>query len=289
MADDPLIEECLSHLLGFTLDQQQITWLTQGIDASQLNLDVDDPEQVSRGVAEVGEELVFIKDKGAGTATLAPFGRGYQATAAATWPTGTRVTTAPRFPRARIRQAINNVIQSTYPKLFAVDEEELDPGVRVTYELPAEVQQVLTVRQQAIGPYGYWRPIHHYTSRDASTTEYPTGKTIDIYDGLQPGQPVQVRYTKKPTVLAAGQAFTVSGLAGTAWPCVMYGAMHRLLTGAPAGLAGVDSVKASEAQTRRRVSLAETAREFYALHVQLLNDERDRLLAEHDATSNHEE
>jgi hypothetical protein len=197
---------------------------------------------------------------------------------------------SPRFPRARIREGINYVIQSTYPRLFAVDDTELTPDPsRITYELPADVEQVLTLRQQTIGPGGYWRPIHSYTSRDASTTEYATGKSIDIREGVHPSQPIHVRYTKKLTNLAPGDAFTVSGLADTAWPCIMYGTLHRLLTATPAGLAGVGSVQASEAQTRRRVSLAETAREFYALHIQLLLEERDRLHAEHDATSNFQE
>jgi hypothetical protein len=290
MADDPLIEETLSHLLGFTLDQGQLTWLTADIEDDDLALTVADPNAVSGGVLEVGEELVYAASSDIDGVTLAPFGRGYGNTTPAAWTSLTRVSMAPRFPRARIREAINGVILGTYPRLFAVDEEELTPDPsRITYELPAEVEQVLTVRQQTIGPYGYWRPIHSYTSRDASTTEYATGKSIDIIDPLHPSQPVHVRYTKKPLTLAAGDPFTDSGLADTAWPCVMYGALHRLLAAAPAGLAGTESVQSSEAQTRRRVSLAEVAREYYALHAQLLLEERDRLFAEHDATSNFQE
>ena len=290
MADDPLIEETLSHLLGFTLDQQQMTWLTTAIDADDLNLSVADPARVSTGVIEVGEELIYIASADVSGVVAAPFGRGYMNTTAAGWAVNTRITTGPRFPRARIREAINDVINGVYPRLFAVDETELTPDPsRITYELPADVQEVLTVRQQTIGPEGFWRPIHRYTSRDASATEYATGKSLDIREGLHPGQPIQVRYTKKPTQLAAGEAFTVSGLADSAWPCVMYGALHRLLAVAPAGLAGTESVQSSEAQTRRRVSLAEVAREYYALHAQLLVEERDRLLTEHDATSNFQE
>lgn len=289
MADDALIEETLSHLLGLTLDQGQITWLTAGIDADDLTFGVADPAQLSTGVAEVGEELVYVSTSDVSGVTLAPFGRGYQRTTAATWPVNTRVTMSPRFPRARIREAINYTIKNTYPKLFAVGETELDPnGVKVTYELPVDAERVLTVRQQAIGPYGYWVPIHGYRVTDASATEYPNRKAIDIFSGLQAGQPVQIRYMKRPVNLDPLDPFTDSGLAETAWPCVMYGTMHRLLTAVPAGLSGVDGVQAAEAQARRRVSLAEAAREFYALHVQLLTDERDRLLEEVDMSSNWE-
>jgi hypothetical protein len=290
MADDPLIEETLSHLLGFTIDQGQLTWLTVDIDTDDLGFSVADPNAVSGGVVEVGEELVYAASSDIDGVILAPFGRGYGNTTPAAWPTLTRVSMAPRFPRARIREVINRVIESTYPRLFAVGETELTPDPsRITYELPADVEQVLTVRQQTIGPGGYWRPIHSYTSRDASTTEYATGKSLDIREGVHPSQPIHVRYTKKPTPLAALDPFTDSGLADTAWPCVMYGALHRLLAVIPSGLAGTESVQSSEAQTRRRVSLAEVAREYYALHVQLLQEERDRLFTEHDATSNFQE
>jgi hypothetical protein len=290
MADDALIEETLSHLQGLTLDQGQVTWLTSDITSSETTIAVAHPDRVSEGVVEIGEELVFASSSDVSGVVVAPgFGRGYQKTTAAAWVTNTRVTMSPRFPRARIREAINYTIRNVYPRLFAVGKTEFNPSdQKITHSLPAEAERVLTVRQQAIGPYGYWTPIYGYKANDASTTEYATGKSIDIFTGLQPGQPVEVRYTKKPIVLTAGQAFTVSGLPDTAWPCVMYGAMHRLLSGVPAGLSGVDGVQAAEAQTRRRVSLGETAREFYALHVQLLNDERDRLLEEHDASSNWE-
>jgi hypothetical protein len=289
MADDALVEETLSHLLGLTLDQGQMTWLNAGIDDTQTDISVANQEHVSTGVIEVGEELIYVATSDISGIVAAPFGRGYQRTTAATWPVNTRVTMSPRFPRARIREAINYTVQNVYPKLFVVGTTTLVPdGFRITHELPADAERVLVVRQQAIGPYHYWVPIQGYRVIDAPVSEFPTGKALDIFSGLVPGQDVQVQYMKRPSTLTPLDPFTDTGLSATAWPCVMYGAIHRLLSTVPAGLAGVDSVQAAEAQTRRRVSLAETAREYYALHLQFLTDERERLLEEVDMTSNWE-
>ena len=53
---DELTDIVLTNLQGFSLDQDQITYLTDAIDETTLSLAVDQPREVSRGMVEIGDE-----------------------------------------------------------------------------------------------------------------------------------------------------------------------------------------------------------------------------------------
>lgn len=284
---DALVEETLAELSGHTLNQEQFTWLTDPINSSQLTIDVDDPTKVRHGLAEIGDELVWVASSESTGLVLAPFGRGAQGSTAQSHPVNTRVTYGPRFPRYRIRNKIDDLVRSVYPTIFAVATTTFpatSPAI-VTYELPADVEDVLTVKQKTLGPSKDWRVLQNWRfDREANTTEFPNGRTIDIWDSVTPGRDIHVSYIKRPTPLVTEWSDT--GLNDSAWPAVMYGVLHQLVASQETGISGLNSVKAAEAQRRRGHSPAELSREYFAIHQQLLQEERIRLLADNEVTNN---
>lgn len=60
---------------------------------------------------------------------------------------------------------------------------------RITYNLPADLESVLDVRWESVGPTGQWVRVRRWSvDRDANVTDYPSGKSIDIFDPMSPGQ-----------------------------------------------------------------------------------------------------
>lgn len=287
---DSLVEETLGELSGHTLSQEQFTWLSGPIDDSVTTIPVQDQTQIRRGIAEIGDELVLVNSsETGGSVLLAPFGRGYLGTEKQSWPADTRVSFGPRFPRYRIKQKINDLVRSVYPQLFAVGTTTFDASspAFITYELPADVEDVLTVKQQTLGPSRDWIELTRWRfDRAADVSEFSNGRSIDIDEPLTPGRPIQVTYVKRPTPMESEWSDT--GLNDSAWPAVMYGVLHQLVASVETGITGLNSVKAAEAQRRRGHSPTELSLQYYRVHVQLLREERDRLLMDHEVTANFE-
>lgn len=291
---DALVEEVLGEAQGHTIDVGQLTWLTAGINASALSFTVDSTfSQLSRGIAEVGDELVFVAgvNRDTGECTVAPFGRGYQGTAAQTWGANTRVTMTPRFPRARVLNAINDIIENSYPMIYGVAQETfVVVSGRISYPLNADAEKVLRVEVSPLGGVTQdWELVDRWAfNRSADTTDFPTGKTLDLYEAQLPSATIQVTYATRPTAVTLAQEFADSGLRPTAWPAIKYGAVHMIATGAVAGEASSESVSAGEANRKQRRDPSGVQREYFTLHRQYLLEERDRLLEDYPPTNNRE-
>lgn len=277
-----LVEETLEHLSGYTADMGQVTWLTEDLDEASTTMKVAESDLVPRGIAEVGYELVNVASSSEGTVQLTPTGRGYRASQAQAWPADTEVTFAPRFPRHMVLKTLNDVIANIWPQLYGVAETTFafQPTV-LTFPLPADVEEVIGVEWDPVGPQDTWVPIDVYKfNRHAATADFPTGRSIDLGDGLTPGRTVRVRYMKRPTVIEAEGQFTDSGLATSAWNAIMYGALHRLAASLTLGQLGMQSAQANEYSRVRPINAVEVSQQYYALHVQFVNEERQRLQAE---------
>src|SRR5687768_12965540 len=122
-----VIEAVHTALHSYTGVHEQVTYLTSAIDGGTLTLPVGSTDGARRGIAEVGEELVYIDSSPSATdLLLAPFGRGYRATEAAAHDSGVMVTFDPAFPRASIGKALDQVVAGLFPALFQVKEVELE-------------------------------------------------------------------------------------------------------------------------------------------------------------------
>ena len=85
--------------------QESMTWLTAPATSSALTLSVDDSSAISKGISEVGDELVYVSTTAADSLVLAPFGRGFRGSTAAAQAVNTPVTFNPTFPLVEIKLA----------------------------------------------------------------------------------------------------------------------------------------------------------------------------------------
>ena len=120
-----MVDDVKANLIGYTLRQDRITYVTNaaGLTTTSTAISVGSADNLAKGIIEIDDELIWIDtfNKATNTMTVAPgFGRGYQGTTAAPHAQYAQVTLAPTFPRINIKKAINDTINSYFPKLWSV-------------------------------------------------------------------------------------------------------------------------------------------------------------------------
>ena len=230
-----LTDATLMYLDGFSTVQDQATYLQQSCTSSDLTLTVADTTALSRGLLEIEDELIQVDtiDAGSGNLVIPPYGRGFRSTTATAHAAGTRVVSAPMFPRFLVKQSLNDAIQGVFPELHGTDSTEFNFSAAVTtYALPVGADDVISVSWQQIGPSREWAPIRRYrVEKNADPTLFPSGVTISLYDMIVPGRTVRVTYTKEPTVLTNNNDVfsTVTGLPSSCEDVIRLGAAYRLV------------------------------------------------------------
>jgi len=281
-----LVDEVLLNLSGYTLRQDRTTHLTQDVTSSGLLLNLDSVTNIGKGTVEIDDELIWLDtyDRISNTANIAPYGRGYQGTTAASHTTNTKVIVAPTFPRATVKKAINDTIDAVFPNLFGVGTYTFTSvATKSTYSIPAEVEKILHISWQTTGPSGEWLPVKSWRYDPlANATTYTTGNTVGIYDSITPGRTIQVYYTKKPSTLTASASSavyeTVTGLPSSTKDVIVYGAAYRLASFIDPGRLNYISAEADNADTKIQYgSGASTARFILALFQSRLAEEAAKL------------
>lgn len=292
---DDLISRVKQNLLGYTKDQASITYLVQPMTATDTTFMVD-PETVtniSRGLTEIGDEMLLVKkyDRPSGTVTVmaGTTGRGVEGTTAASHSNNDIVVSDPRFPRQRIKEAINDTIEGLYPDLWVFGTYEFPYiAARFEYPLPVEVEDIYRVTNNTVGPSGMWPPQVSYrfnpqasvTPGQVKPTPTPTGKSIQILNHVVPGRNVRVVYTKKPNTLVnlTDDFATTTGFEERIIDLVTYGACWRMLLSYDAGRLQQQSIEATErAPLVPPGSAANVARSYLQNYQIRLTQERDRL------------
>ena len=118
-----MVDEVRSSLAGYTLRQDRITYLNSAISSTDTAMVIGSSSNLAKGIIEIDDELIWVDNFSQASSTLnaAPgFGRGYQNTPASPHAQYAQITLTPTFPRVMIKKAINDVINSLYPKLWAV-------------------------------------------------------------------------------------------------------------------------------------------------------------------------
>jgi len=252
-----LINETNLALTGYTNRQDQATFLTSDLSATATTFVVADGTVLTRGIVEIDDELIWVDsfDRTSNTATIPAYGRGFRDTTPTTHTAGTRVTIAPSFPRSVIRRNINLAIDGVYPDLFGTYYTQFNwQAARTTYALPQEAVDILGCSWQTIGPSREWLPVRHYrVDRMANPGVWNTGKTVSIREGIIPGRPVMVTYTKKPTPLQydTDDFSTTTGLPDSSREVIILGAAYRTamyldLGRVPAATAEADSQQSND-------------------------------------------
>ena len=287
-----IIDDVASSLAGYTMRQDRATHLTADVTSSAVSLALADTSNIGKGVIEIDEELLWLDsyDRISSTAAVPPYGRGYQGTTADAHTSGTKVTIAPTFPRATIKKAINDTIDAAFPNLFGVATYTFAfNSAKTTYSIPADVQSVLYVSWQDVGPSGEWLPVKTWNHDPlANAGVYTTNNSISVYDRqIIPGRTVQIYYIKKPATfsqlstitLTNAQVFeTLTGLPSSCKDVIIYGAAYRLASFIDPGRLNYQSADADQADTKIQYgSGASTARFLLALYQQRLTEESKKL------------
>ena len=282
---DNLVDDVSQTLHGYGLAQPRASFLSASVGTNDLAFSVIDASGFEQGVAEIGNELVFIEsvDYSSSILTISPDGRGYYGTTAATHGINSRITMAPVWSRSRIATAINETILGVYPTLFGVASTSFTfiPAV-TTYSLPAETERVLRVTADTIGPSGEQETIKRYSFNSvAPTSKYATGNTITLEQSAAPGRSVTVTYVKQPSEITFGSAFTACGLSETAKRCIKYGAISSLLAYMDSARLPVDTAQADEYdQSKAGIGTAgRISAQLYQRYLVELETERKRLRA----------
>ena len=288
-----MIDETLINLSGYTYQQDRSTYLTSAVttltspSSSPTILSLGSTDSVGKGIIEVGEELMWVDsfDRIANTATIAPYGRGYLGTTASTAAVDTKVTISPIFPRYVVKRAINDTIRAMGTQLLVVDQTTFTYNSAVTtYELtdsggnPLNIENILTMSWQDIGPSQEWINIRRYTfdPKAESGTWGANAQTVTIGDYITSGRTVKVNYVTQPSAFtASNQVFTnQTGYPESARDVVILGTAYRLLTYLDPARASQISPQADEIDAKRPFGSANTAvRQIFSLYQQRLREE----------------
>lgn len=289
-----LVSRVKQQLLGYSKDQASVSSLTQAMTATDTTFTID-PEtatNLSRGLVEIGDEMILVKkyDRTSGMVTVMGGlnGRGVEGTTATTHSIDDLVTDDPRFPRQRIKEAINDTINGVYPDLWVFAQTEFPYiAARYEYPLPVDTDDVYKVVVNTIGPSGVWFPAQKWrfntmastTPGQVKPTPTPTGKSLQIYDMIVPGRNVRVSYTKPPTTLSLGaDLFTSTGFPERYVDLITYGACWRVLPAYEAARLQQQNIEATErAPLVPTGSAADAAKFFFSLYQKRLDEERIRL------------
>jgi hypothetical protein len=282
-----MIDEVKGNLQGYTLRQDRITYVANpaGLSTTSTQIQVGSASNLAKGIIEIDDELIWIDsfDKSNNTLTVIPgFGRGYQGTTASPHSQYAPVTLAPTFPRVNIQKAINDTINSLYPKLWAVASTTFTfNAAQTTYPLPDDAEQILYMSWQTTGSSEEWLPITRWRMDPmANAATFNTNNTINIYENIQPGRTIQVWYTTEPNTLDAStdDFADVTGLPESAYDVVIYGAAYRLLSFLDTGRINLTSAEADLNDTKNPYNSGASASRFiFALYQQRLQEEALKL------------
>ena len=286
-----MIDEVSMNLSGYTLQQDRATYITAAVttttspSSAPTILTLASADNLGKGVVEIDEELLWIDnfDRVGNTATIAPYGRGYLGTTAATHAADAKVTISPTFPRFAIKRAINDTISAIGSSIFTANTTTITSNAAVAaFRLPAtgttlNIRSILAVAYQALGASKEWIPIRTYRfDGNANSTAFTSGQTISIYDNIPSGRTIQVVYSTDPVPFTTNaDVFTTqTGLPESCKDLVILGSTYRLLSNLDPARASMISPQADEVDAKRPYGSSQSiTKQIYALFNQRLNEE----------------
>lgn len=287
---EDLRQRVLSNIMGFTRDQQQISELAApvGTTDTSFTLDANTAKNISRGLVEIDDELILVKslDFTTNVATVIGLtnGRGRMGTTAATHSANALVTMSPIVPRIRATEAINQTILAMYPTIPIFSTTEITKLAPVfEYAMPADTEDIWYIVSDTVGPtqVHYPSPRWRYNPM-APTSDFATGKSIQLLDDVTPGRAIRIVYVRAPSTLSlASDLLTATGFDDRMAETVVWGACARLIPTYEVGRLQQLSVEGSErANLVPATAAVKTAAYYEQLFQQAILRERDRILDE---------
>lgn len=286
-----LIHEIEDFLSSHGADRDACTTLTTvgGITATATSFTVSDARSVTTGLVQIDDELIWVESKSGSTITVPAWGRGQRGTTAVAHAENAKVTVNPRFPRNRIKAEINTAITNLFPQLFAVttDTSNTATGHTIGFPLPAAAEWVLRVFADTVGPSKAWLPLRRWRFNfSANTTEFPTGKSLDVLDPVPPGQTIQVVFANKFGALNLdGDTLTGAGLKDEWRDLITMAVCSKLVLALDVHRLQTTSVEqANRAQQVQVGSAAAVSRRLMDAYHERLAAERRQLLQQYPAS-----
>lgn len=284
---DNLIDDIQLDISGFTYRQDRATYLTQSVTSGDTILHVASTDNIGKGIIEIGDEMMWVDsyDRQANTLTIAPYGRGYNTTTATSHAANTRVVITPTYPRIAVKRAINDTINSVYPKVFAVGTTTATfLASRTTYQVPSEAIQILHMAWQTVGPTREWLPIRQWrwdplanqTAWTPDSTDTANARTVSVYDNVLPGRTIQIVYAHLPyqMVNSTDDFEATTGLPSSMRDVIVYGASYRLTSYVDPARISITSATADELDTKRPYGAASSvSKNLQAVYLQRLEEE----------------
>ena len=275
-----LIDDTQLNLAGFTFRQDRATYLTNAATSGDLSIKVASTDNIGKGIIEIDDEMMWVDsyDRQSNTVSIAPYGRGYNGTVATAHDINSKVTIAPTYPRQAVKRALNDTINSVYPKVYAVGSAAVSfLASRTTYSVPAEAIQILSMAWQSVGPTLEWLPIRQWRwDPIAYAPSFATGRTVSIYDNVLPGRTINIVYAHMPVQLEnpSDNFETVSGLPLSMRDVIIYGASWRLSSFFDPARNSISSPQSDEIDSKRPYGAgANVTRQLQTLYLQRLEDE----------------
>ena len=274
-----LVEQTKSLLHSYTGVHEQVTWLTADCDSAVTALAVDNSTAVSRGISEIGQELIYVSVSGSGVLTLAPFGRGYKGSTAGAHLINDLVMFDPAFPTVEIKRALNQCLSAVYPQLYQIKTTTFTFGGAVAaYELPSDVERVLKVTWEPSGPSLYQATLSRWEYDPNGN--FTSGKSIYLHEAPEQGALVKVAYQAPFTQFAVdADTLATVGLPESALDLLLYGATSKLIRFLePARLQAHSVENMSRAQLMAPGDPGKVANQLYAMYQTRLAEELKKLL-----------
>lgn len=276
-----LVNEITATLYSHGKIMDHPTWLTAAIDASTTTIPVASTKNVSIGLAEIEDETVWVDSMSGNTLTLAPFGRGYQGTTAATHAQNVALNSNPTVSRKSILTAINNAVDRLFPTLYRVRTHTFTmDGVAWAYDLPADAEGILKVEWQPLANVDkVWPEIYMY-QYDANSGASATEKAIVLGEPPQTGSTVRVTYKANFGTLSSPTTTLHSiGAEDSYRDLLTYSCVSDLLRSLESARTRLKTVEnVSRAQVVETGAAADAANSYYAMYQQRLAEERRSLL-----------
>ena len=288
-----ITEQTAGSLRGYVRNQEQVTYLAEAIDDSVTSFDVGNGTRISAGRLSIGNEIMEVDSVSGNTVTLFPFGRGADGSTAAAQSLNSRVVANPLFPRHIVLEAVKQSVQAVHSHVPGVAQHTFAAtGATYGYNLPADVDTVLSVQTERPGILYTWLPLNRYrVEKNADTTDFAGGKSLVVFDGAFPGRDVLVTYTKTTPTSLTGATDLVTGLGmrESVQDVIVYGAVARLLSMVDIALLDPSSVQSLFVDEKRQPgSAGKTVAQLWGLYRDRLDEER-RLFTQDNPISVHYE
>lgn len=238
-----LIDTTLDWLLGGTDEEVNVLTSAPDTDDTMLTFAYELNGIVPGATICVDLEVMRVVDANSQSSTATVL-RGQRGSTATSHATGAVTQVGPRFSRWSVLREINTDLDSlSGAGLYQMATVDLTFNAAITgYDLTGvtSIEQIYSIRYQTPGSEKDWpkleRRDYRYDSV-ASTTDFPSGSAVFVYQGGYPGHVLRVAYKKPFEHLSTitDDVQDVTGLAPTAHDIPSLGAAIRLIAGHEAG------------------------------------------------------